>query len=163
MKNPQYTICVLARSAPHGVYYGAALGAPVFQAIADRLYATKVGGWVLPDTLASLRQPFNQPALNETYAPIAGALGWNVAFSQQSEKLVDLIHGKDKNDIKKEVMPLNEGIIPDLNGLGLKDALDILEQENIQVNVSGSGHVSAQSIPAGSKIKKGQVIHLILS
>ncbi|HET8573453.1 MAG TPA: penicillin-binding protein [Edaphocola sp.] len=163
LKNPQYTICVLARSAPHGVYYGAALGAPVFQAIANRLYATKVGGWILPDTLASVRRPFDQPALNETYAPIADALGWHVTFPQQNEKLVDLIHGKDKNDIKKEIVPLTEGIIPDLRGLGLKDALDILEQENIQVNVSGSGRVAEQSIPAGSKIKKGQTIHLILS
>src|SRR5690606_24325886 len=45
---PRYTICVLVRSTPGGVYYGAVVGAPVFKAIADKLYALHIGGWAPP-------------------------------------------------------------------------------------------------------------------
>jgi cell division protein FtsI (penicillin-binding protein 3) len=52
--------------------------------------------------------------------------------------------------------------MPDLNGYGLKDALEILEDQSIQVIVYGKGKVTTQSIPAGTPLQKGQTVYLNL-
>jgi cell division protein FtsI (penicillin-binding protein 3) len=57
---------------------------------------------------------------------------------------------------------ISSGIMPDLNGYGLKDALEILEDQSIQVIAYGKGKVTAQSIPAGTPLQKGQTVYLNL-
>lgn len=161
LKDPQYTICIEARSAPHGVYYGAALGAPVFQAIANRLFATKIGGWIMPDTITVKDDGSGQRSLNETFEPVAKALGWQVKFDANKETLVDLLQNKNEEVIQKS-MPVSFGVMPDLKGLGLKDALDILEEDGLNVGINGSGKVQQQSVPPGTKISKGMKIYLTL-
>ena len=47
--------------------------------------------------------------------------------------------------------------------MGLKDAIYMLENAGLKVNVSGKGKVAAQSLAPGSIIIKGGVIDLTLS
>jgi cell division protein FtsI (penicillin-binding protein 3) len=54
-------------------------------------------------------------------------------------------------------------IVPDVTGMGLKDAVYMLENSGLQVQVVGKGRVHGQSVPAGTKIIKGQNITLQLS
>ena len=54
-------------------------------------------------------------------------------------------------------------VMPDVTGMGLKDAVYMLESNGMQVQVQGKGKVRGQSIPAGTKIEKGQNIILQLS
>ncbi len=56
----------------------------------------------------------------------------------------------------------SRSIVPDVNGMGLRDALYILENSGLHVTVSGNGKVVAQSLQAGNKITKGQRIHIQL-
>jgi cell division protein FtsI (penicillin-binding protein 3) len=53
--------------------------------------------------------------------------------------------------------------MPSLNGFGLKDALEICEERKLRVTIAGKGKVAVQSIAAGTRIKKGQNIHLELN
>src|SRR5208283_4365631 len=55
------------------------------------------------------------------------------------------------------------GYVPDVTGMGLKDAIYMLENEGLKVIVSGKGKVATQSIAPGSIIIKGSVIDLSLS
>ena len=56
------------------------------------------------------------------------------------------------------------GRVPNVVGMGLVDALFLLEQQGIEVTHSGVGRVTKQSIPQGSKITdKTRKIHLTLS
>ncbi len=50
--------------------------------------------------------------------------------------------------------------MPDLTGMGLKDAIYLLENMKLKVLYTGTGKVRAQSIPAGTRIAKGQVMRL---
>ena len=52
---------------------------------------------------------------------------------------------------------------PNVEGLGLKDALEILESSGFRVVVSGRGKVATQSYAAGKPFLKGQQILLILN
>ena len=52
--------------------------------------------------------------------------------------------------------------VPNLIGLGLKDAVYMLENNGYRCTFEGVGHVAKQSIKAGTQEKKGATIHIIL-
>lgn len=159
---PRYTIAVVVRSTPHGIYYGAVVGAPVFKAIADKLYATHIGGWNTPaDSLLKEKSIIAKNAtgasLNETMR-VLGLSGTTnidpVAISGYTKDSTQKYAVRKQNVIRNTV--------PDVSGMGLRDALLVLEAAGLKVTVTGMGKVLAQSVPAGHRIIKGQNIHLQL-
>ncbi|MBP6427795.1 MAG: PASTA domain-containing protein, partial [Bacteroidia bacterium] len=54
------------------------------------------------------------------------------------------------------------GITPNVYGMGLKDAVYLLENAGYRVKVNGRGNVVRQSINSGTRIIKGQLIILDL-
>jgi len=58
---------------------------------------------------------------------------------------------------------LYRNIVPDVTGMGVKDAVYMLETNGLQVTVKGKGKVKEQSITPGTEIVKGQAIILQLS
>ena len=56
-----------------------------------------------------------------------------------------------------------DGVIPNVVGMGLRDAMFVLENEGLHVKVTGRGLVTKQSITAGTAIYKGQTIQLELN
>jgi cell division protein FtsI (penicillin-binding protein 3) len=56
-----------------------------------------------------------------------------------------------------------KGIVPDVSGMSLRDAVYLLETAGLQVQISGRGVVHAQSIAPGSAAAKGQLITIQLS
>ncbi|MBQ5860837.1 MAG: PASTA domain-containing protein, partial [Alistipes sp.] len=65
--------------------------------------------------------------------------GWGVART-------DTLLNVDIKTIKEQ------GVMPNVVGMGLKDALYILESRGLRVSFSGKGAVRSQSIRAGEKI-----------
>ena len=56
-----------------------------------------------------------------------------------------------------------KGLIPNVVGMGLVDAAYLLEKKGLVVHVEGVGIVRKQSLRAGLRIKKGQIIKLFLA
>ena len=54
-------------------------------------------------------------------------------------------------------------LIPDVKGMGLKDAVYLLENSGLKVLVEGAGKVKEQSLAPGQKLIKGMSISLKLS
>ena len=52
--------------------------------------------------------------------------------------------------------------VPDLKGLGLKDAIFAIENNGYKFSHSGTGHVVSQTPKAGTKAKKGDKISIVL-
>ncbi|MCR5180005.1 MAG: transpeptidase family protein [Bacteroidaceae bacterium] len=52
------------------------------------------------------------------------------------------------------------GKVPAVTGLGVREAVGLLEAQGMKVRISGQGRVARQSVAAGSKVTKGQVIEL---
>ena len=55
-----------------------------------------------------------------------------------------------------------EGLMPNVVGMGAKDAVYLLESAGLKVHLSGIGRVRRQSLPAGSRIVKGRTVALTL-
>ncbi|MBR1632571.1 MAG: transpeptidase family protein [Bacteroidales bacterium] len=52
--------------------------------------------------------------------------------------------------------------VPDLRGMGLKDLLYVAENSGLHCEYSGSGHVRSQSPAAGTKVKAGSTVKVIM-
>ncbi len=167
-EKPKYTIAVVIRTKPHsGVYYGGTIAAPVFRMIADKVFAYSMGSWDGPlDSFAKLNR-------NNMLASRASTNNYNVLLHSLGLQPVGIAVG-DRNAIaqlstdsskKLSILPrpVYTGLMPDVKGLGLKDAVYLLENQGLQVQVQGRGRVQAQSVAPGQKIAKGQNITLQLT
>ena len=54
----------------------------------------------------------------------------------------------------------NERHVPNVMGMGARDAVYLLESRGVKVRIEGRGKVVSQSLPAGHEIKKGEVCSL---
>ena len=56
----------------------------------------------------------------------------------------------------------NKHIVPDVTGMGARDAVYMLESRHIKARLKGRGKVKSQSIHAGSVVKRGMICELSL-
>ena len=75
------------------------------------------------------------------------------------------IWGKARRDAKNvqisQVLP-GKNVVPDVTGMGARDAVYLLESKGVKAKVKGRGKVKSQSIHAGNAVKKGMSCELIL-
>ena len=63
-----------------------------------------------------------------------------------------------------ELLPLEGGAqqLPDVRGMGLKDALYLLESRGLRVRFSGKGAVASQTPGAGTPFRRGETVTIVL-
>jgi len=160
--DPAYTIVVVIRNKKHASrFYGGLVAGPVFREVADRLYAGYLQRYTpFQATTDSISHLYT--GTKKSLEVIAAKLEMQYKDSTKNKGVAHLITSPNK----KGIMQGSEdaaGLMPELKGVGLKDALKICEENGWYVAVKGVGRVSTQSIAAGSKVKKGQKIILMLN
>ena len=164
---PKYTICVVIRTRPHaGSYYGGTLAAPVFRMISDKIFASAMGAWAGPlDSIAqkSKRVLKGRQTTASTNARLMQELGVKVSQEALASGDLSQISSDTNRNVSIVSQPVVRGIVPDVSGMSLRDAVYLLERNGMHVDVQGRGRVRGQSIPPGSAISKGQSIILQLS
>lgn len=145
---PKYSCIVVVKNKPNAAkYYGAQVAGPVFRVIADKLYTID----------KDLYRYYKHPQVIDTVkrSSKGNANDYRLIAAQVQSK-------KTAAGVELLSNPVSNGIMPELIGYGLKDALEILENEQVQVIVNGKGKVMGQSIPAGVVLQKGQTVYLSL-
>lgn len=162
VQQPKYSIIVVIKNKPRAAnYYGGSVAAPVFREIADHLYKFTLEQQpplqlhTAPDSARYLL------AGNKKHlATLAGKL--QLGFNDElggTWRRASLQHNK----IVPQEFATPANVVPDVRGMGLKDALYLLEQQGMQVQVQGKGKVVQQSVLAGTPVAKGQPIVLYLN
>jgi Cell division protein FtsI/penicillin-binding protein 2 len=161
--NPQYTCIVVIKNKPHAVKrHGADVAAPVFKEIADRLYSTRVRN-ASPVLYASAKTDsvyFNYVGLKQEATQISKQLQLSYNGTPTS-KWVSMKVNKGVASISGE--DFDKNTMPQLKGMGLKDAVYLCENIGLRVSVKGVGKVAQQSILAGQPIAKGQLLNIQLN
>ena len=62
----------------------------------------------------------------------------------------------------RKVKTYSSGVVPDVKGMGARDAVYALESRGVKVRLSGRGKVTQQSLAPGHVIRKGEVCSLKL-
>jgi cell division protein FtsI (penicillin-binding protein 3) len=161
--DPQYTCIVVIRTKPHAaMHYGGQLGAPVFKEIASKLYAMYVDNKTVNyagvnNDSNSYFYPGYSKDLRNVYSTMkiaakdsAAQNNWGVVYSSNYQPVMK------GYDVRNKMMP-------NVKGMGLKDALFMLENMGLKVVVKGKGKVSGQSVEVGKQVVKGMVVYIELS
>ncbi len=153
--NPIYSCIVVISEPERGGYHGAEVAAPVFRQIADKCFAMK----------AELHKPVNanKPlALKNSQLPSYDAgsqedmkesLRWlGLDFSPATD--LDewgVVVAKDSIGLTMQNRVVGDKNIPSVVGMGLKDAIYLLENRGCRVRVEGVGKVRSQSLAPGTR------------
>jgi len=157
---PKYSIMVSINGPKNG-YYGATVAGPVFKEIADRIYASDMQMYnnVTDHLVGNTKSPEAKAGQSKAVKSVYNALGIKALYAAKSDYFnsVDTSNGvvyEEYNSVK--------GMMPNVNGMGLKDALYLLGNAGLKTQVKGSGKVISQSIPSGMKIGRGLLVQLEL-
>lgn len=162
---PKYS-CIVAIQKPGLPASGGLMAGSVFGEIAERVYARNLAldvkeardsiSILIPNVKnGDLKQA--QMVLTDLHIPFIwkktsdykDKFDWG--YTHQSNISVNLIkQGLQKN------------IVPDVIGMGAKDAVYALEKAGLRVTLSGIGKVESQSIQCGTRTIKGQTIKISL-
>jgi cell division protein FtsI (penicillin-binding protein 3) len=161
---PKYTIAVVVQNTRESkLIYGADVSGTVFREISDKLFAKylavstykteKVTDTTISSTVGfknDFNNIFSYMQVPNTDSLNAGS--WRVAKVSNKQAALQKI---EVNSTQK--------IVPNVQGMGARDAVYILESKGMQVMIQGSGKVVTQSIAAGTAIKKLDKITLFLN
>ncbi|RZK48314.1 MAG: PASTA domain-containing protein [Pedobacter sp.] len=157
---PKYSMIVVIND-PKGEYYGALVAGPVFRKIADRIYAsdTEMFSNVKTHLVGNTKLPETKAGHSKATAQVYKAFGIKPLYASNSSyfKVIDSTNGLAVEEI--ESMP---GRMPNVQGMGLRDAMFLLGNAGLKARVKGSGKVQIQSIQAGNTIRRGQYVQLEL-
>jgi len=101
-----------------------------------------------------------QKATGGSYHVLMGAIGKTTDVPMLNT--VQHVRVDSSNKLIAEAQKVYKGYVPDVSGMGLKDAVYLLEREGLLIHIKGSGKVRAQSVAPGTIAKKGQEIILEL-
>ena len=163
-ENPKYSGIVVINNPKNDQVYGGKIAAPIFKELADKVFALDIeihNPISISDSIKSL------PKIKKGEVQKASLVLNNLGISNKQtkanymvartlQKEIELIEIKIDEDLKK-------GVMPDLRGINLEDALYLLGINGIKVEVSGSGIVVKQSIEIGESILIGSIIKLELA
>lgn len=159
--NPKYTVLtsILTRRQAGCAYYGAPLAGPVVKKMVDYI---------------AMHQPQQTPLASENrFHPERIKGGDREQIAEVADVLLpdwDIdddpgwvhVRGDSLPDMHLEEEAAPRDRIPDVRGMGLKEALFLLESRGLRVEVEGQGTVYAQSIAARQPARAGQKIKIKL-
>lgn len=159
--NPVYSICVsITEPREHG-YHGAEVALPVFKAIADKVLSFdpkffKVSTPARNLTAFSSRLPQGDKGFRNDFLSVFNRLGVPV-YSKGG--VTDLVVTKRADSEVNLLAYADSGnLVPDVTGMGLRDALYALESKGLTAEITGYGRVSHQNIPPGTKVAGQKVV-----
>ncbi len=138
-RRPVLTVLVMVDSPRVGGDTGGAIAAPIFKRIAD----------------ASLRRLGVTPTINPQ-PPVIVARNHDTAVTQTSARVTE-------PSIMAIPANMTEAGLPDLRGMGAREALRELARLGLSARMQGTGVVVDQHPPAGSPLEPGATCTLVLS
>lgn len=160
--DPKYS-CIIVVSNPRGKkYYGGSVSGPVFKEIAEKVYATRLGVTDETGGYEADCNAFTSASMVYFDDFLNYCNNENVAFvdNVQDNKWVSVEQTDD--NVFVNAVEMEENKVPDVKGMNITDAVYVLESMGWKVNFEGYGKVKSQSVKAGTELRKGSVINLVL-
>jgi len=157
---PKYSCIVVVNGPTTSGYYGNVVAGPIFKEIADKIYSNRL----------ELQQEVQLAEVQERSIPVSMSghtADLRMAFSSLGVPLSDQAEGEwtTTQATDSTVVLHSRGIpidhidmVPNVLGMGLKDAIYILEDRGYRVRIEGAGMVKRQSVPPGSRASRGSTI-----
>lgn len=160
--NPKYTCIIMINNPRERGFYGAEIAAPVFREIANKVYAMEID---IPknqhDSIRIKNIPLIQAGNQKDIQTVYNYLNYKTFTDNKSSGWVNS-GSTIANTVRLKSVGYKKGIVPDLRGMGAKDAVFLVEKHGYVAKISGRGHVVSQSVLPGTELSKGSEINLQL-
>jgi cell division protein FtsI (penicillin-binding protein 3) len=160
---PKFTMAVVIQNTRESkLIYGADVSGAVFKEISDKLYArylTKPNLNIISeaDSISN-----NAIGLKNDMISILDFMHIPYADSSKFGSWKNIVLVQNNATINS-TSTTTKNIMPSVLGMGLKDAVYLLENKGLSLAFQGKGKVMAQSIVAGTNFSKGQKVTLLLN
>lgn len=161
---PLYScIVVIGKPSLSKGYYAAQVSSPVFREIADKVYSIAYMQYGEQQQPAEKTLPVSKNGLKTDFRKIFDELDLDLDGEADVEEndWVMTSSGEGENVVLKP-RRINNSVVPNVKGMGLRDALFVLENAGLRVGISGTGMVQSQSLTPGQEVKEGTYIRLEL-
>ena len=150
--NPRYSCIVVIADTKSGSYYGSTIAAPVFREVADLIYATDPAFHTL--SRGPLAETQSLPASKDGDRKSLETLYAAMGMAHSEGLTTDWVKVETgDNEAQLNPLELQESEVPDVRGMGLRDALYLLENAGLKVDYQGMGTVKSQSIAPGTPLR----------
>ncbi len=156
--DPQYS-CIVVMNNPRNNWYGAVSAAPVAKEIAEKSVAVRLEAQVplnfgKKPNYSTLTMPNGSAGEKTELKRVYGFINMPYFDKTGGNKFAGSVVKNDS--LALMYRPLQSGLVPNVTGMGLRDALYLLENSGVKVRFTGVGKVRSQSIKPGTKAA-GQV------
>ena len=162
--NPKYSIIIVINKPTIGGYFGGVVAAPIAKEIAEKISGIQLfEGNKLSDSLKdtgtlpyilagkkSRTSNFLDKFTNYDYHSNGESSDWITAKKDSTGEYNYFIDNENPNTV------------PNLEGIGLRDAINCIENRKLKLVTSGKGRVYWQSLKPGSQITKGSTLFIKL-
>lgn len=161
---PKYS-CIVSIQKPGLPASGGLMAGSVFGKIAERVYAKNLS-FDMRNAIDSVTNVIPDVKAGEMNEVLCVLNGLNVPVQKQfTEQKRKMVWGHPQAAPAAVILQGQESTsssVPNVIGMGAKDAVYLLESKGLRVRLSGVGQVKSQSIPSGNRVVKGQTIALTL-
>lgn len=164
-EDPQYSCIVLIYDPKQNGYYGSAVALPVFMEMAERLAVINYENPAFERVDTTIQKENNlreYPAISCAYKSDVQALVKALDLPEAPLPESDWLSIKVDPEWEVSGRNMLEKIIPNLTGMGLRDAVFVIENAGMKVKTKGVGKVKQQVPRPGSPIIRGGEIELLL-
>lgn len=165
-EQPKYTIAVVIQNSKESkMVYGADVSGTVFKEISDHIYGSYLSSKKYTAVSKTDSTQYNYYGSKDEFRSIFNYL--NMPFSDSASmgymRYLQFRNNTGVLNNKPNATTTSGNAVPDVVGMGLKDALYLLENMGLKVTATGRGKVVNQSLAGGTNINKAQTISLILN
>lgn len=161
-ESPKYSCIVVVNSPSQSVYYGNVVAGPVFKEISDKVYATSPEWFRRIDTINPVRElPESKAAGREWLTELFNTL--NIPYREKGGKTPWVRTYRDSSYVYLSSVRTTPNLVPNVKGMGIKDAVFLIERCGMKVRFTGRGSVRSQNPRAGSRAVPGRTVLLTLT
>jgi cell division protein FtsI (penicillin-binding protein 3) len=163
--NPEYSIgIVIQNSSTSKHVYGASVSGPVFKEVADRLFANIVSKKNFdPNSVPQNDDLYKFYGMKKDVNKMLDIFKYTTTDSASSGLWRTTVLQKDDAKLMADNISTSAHKVPDVTGMGLKDAVYLLENMGLKVSASGRGKVIYQSLAQNANFNKGEAIKIQLN
>jgi len=150
---PEYSMIVVAYNLRGSKYYGSQVAGPIFRNIADRIMTLKGGIDIAYESETIKGLPAHSKGFGYDFMELYSELGHDV---RKKVPRWTSIENEGSHTFAQRVL-IRKSQVPDVKGMGLRDAMYVLENIGMKVQAHGSGKVYKQSRIPGTKLNNKSI------
>ncbi|MDA8930869.1 transpeptidase family protein [Bacteroidia bacterium] len=153
-ENPVYSMYVQVSEPSNGQFYASYVAAPVFSEAAEKIFTISVKQEVGKERKAA-------PTYTKGYYSDFQLLNKVLDVQMTGDVKVDIV---SVNAAKGTVtsLAIADGKMPNVRGLGAKDAMYLLEMHGLKARINGYGIVVEQSPAPGTVVRQNRTVYIRL-